>query len=184
MPKPVPIELVEAARAGGRDGIELLLAAVWPDAYRLARAVLGDEATAQDAAQEACIVLVRTIASLRSSTSFRSWFYRIVVRESAELKWKRSRIDPVREEPVDSGDRAASLDIWRALGALAPKLREVVVLRYFEDLSSREIAAVLGIPAGTVRFRLMIATRRLRALLDDDTELFPQSPPEVRTNAI
>jgi RNA polymerase sigma-70 factor, ECF subfamily len=181
---PLSPELLDAARAGGRDEIELLLRTVWPDAYRLARAIIGDDQPAEDAAQEACILVYRTIASLRSSAAFRTWFYRIVVRKAAELKRRRSRTEPVTETAPTAGDHTVAIDVWRALSLLTPKLREVVVLRYFEDLSSPEIAATLGIPAGTVRFRLMVAKQRLRPLLDDETESFTRTTGEVRTHAI
>ena len=184
MATPVPSEIVEAARTGGRDEIELLLRTVWPDAYRLARSVLGEDQIAQDAAQEACIVVYRTIASLRSGAAFRTWFYRIVVREAAEIKRRRSRAEPVPDAPARAYDQTAPVDVWRALAVLSHKLREVVVLRYFEDLSSPEIASVLGIPEGTVRFRLMIARQRLRPLLDDYSERFSRSSGEARINAI
>jgi RNA polymerase sigma-70 factor, ECF subfamily len=184
MATPVPTELVEAARTGGRDEIELLLRTVWPDAYRLARGVLGEDQPAEDAAQEACIVLYRTIASLRSSAAFRTWFYRIVVREAAELKRRRSRTEPAPETSESAADQTAPIDVWRALSTLTHKLREVVVLRYFEDLSSPEIASVLAIPEGTVRFRLMIAKQRLRPLLGEYSERCTQSSGEARTNAI
>lgn len=82
-----------------------------------------------------------------------------------------------------TADETASVDVWQAL-SLPKKLRDVVVLRYFEDLSSREIASVLGVPDGTVRFRLMIAKRRLRPLLDDSFQNVTQATSEVRTNAI
>ncbi len=184
MATPVPSELVEAARTGGRAEIELLLRSVWPDAYRLARVILGEDQPAEDAAQEACIILYRTIASLRSSAAFRTWFYRIVVREAAEIKRRRSRTEPAAEAPVSVGDQTAPIDVWRALSGLSHKLREVVVLRYFEDLSSPEIASVLGIPEGTVRFRLMIARQRLRPILGDYSERSSHSSGEARTNAI
>jgi RNA polymerase sigma-70 factor (ECF subfamily) len=184
MATPVPPELVDAARTGGRDEIELLLRAVWPDAYRLARAVLGEDQPAEDAAQEACIILYRTIASLRSSAAFRTWFYRIVVREAAELKRRRARTEPAVEAAMTAADQTAPIDVWRALAALSHTLREVVVLRYFEDLSSPEIASVLGVPEGTVRFRLMVARQRLRPLLDDYNGRFSQSSGEARINAI
>ena len=184
MATPVPTELVDAARTGGRDEIELLLRMVWPDAYRLARGVLGEDQPAEDAAQEACIVVYRTIASLRSSAAFRTWFYRIVVREAAEIKRRRARPESVAEAPAGSADQTAHIDVWRALSVLSQKLREVVVLRYFEDLSSPEIASVLGIPEGTVRFRLMIARQRLRPLLGEYSERFSPSSGEARINAI
>ena len=67
------------------------------------------------------------------------------------------------------------------LDTLAPELRSVVVLRYFEDLTSREIGTVLGVPAPTVRFRLMVALRRLRPLLDITDRVTPAT--EVRSHA-
>jgi RNA polymerase sigma-70 factor, ECF subfamily len=184
MANPEVTELVEAARTGGRDETDSLLCAVWPDAYRLARAILGDDQSAEDAAQEAGIIVYRTIGSLRSTAAFRTWFYRIVVHEAAQIKRRRTRIEPLAGEPAAVSDHAASIDVWRALSRLSHKLREVIVLRYFEDLSSSEIASVLGIPAGTVRFRLMTARQRLRPLLGDDPEPVSHHCGEVRTNAI
>ena len=180
----VPPELVEAARNGGADKVEELLKTIWPDAYRLARAILGEDQPAQDAAQEACIILYRTIAQLRSTDAFRTWFYRIVVREAAEIKRRRSRAAPEVELTPLAADQATSIDIWRALATLPEHLRDIVVLRYFEDLSSREIAAVLRIPDGTVRFRLMIAKRRLRPLLGDDNANFAQASSEAHVHAV
>jgi len=184
MANPVSAELVDAARTGGRDEIEVLLRTVWPDAYRLARAILGEDQPAEDAAQEACIIVYRTVASLRNSAAFRTWFYRIVVREAADLKRRRLRAEPSAETPASVRDQTASIDVWRALSGLTDNLREVVVLHYFEDLSSPEIASVLGIPEGTVRFRLMIARRRLRPLLGEYSERFSESSGEAQTYAI
>lgn len=184
MPTPVPRELVEAARDGGPAQIERLVEAIWPDAYRLARAILGEQQGAEDAAQEACIILYRTIASLRSAAAFRAWFYRIVVREASELKRRRARAEHATEPAPNIADQTASMDVWRALLALPQNLRDVIVLRYFEDLSSREIASVLRIPAGTVRFRLMIAKRRLHPLLSDSPEHTSHAFSEVRPSAI
>lgn len=76
------------------------------------------------------------------------------------------------------------MDVWRALQSLPADMREVVVLRYFEDLSSREIAAILRIPDGTVRFRLSRAKQQLRPLLDDGEPAFNASPSEVRIHAV
>jgi len=184
MPSPVLNDLVDAARAGNPDDIEALLRAIWPDAYRLARAIVGEDGPAEDIAQEACIIVYRTIASLRDGGAFRTWFYRIVVREAAAIKRRRSRIEAAVEIAGGLADPAASVDVWRALSLLPHALREVVVLRYFEDLSSREIAAILGIPSGTVRFRLMLARRRLRPMLDESSDHISRPAEEARTNAV
>lgn len=181
---PVPAELVEAARNGGADQTEELIKMIWPDAYRLARAILGEDQPAQDAAQEACIILYRTVGQLRSTDAFRTWFYRIVVREAADIKRRRLHAAPAVELTPLAADQTTSIDIWRALATLPQHLRDIIVLRYFEDLSSREIASVLRIPDGTVRFRLMIAKRRLRPLLGDDTANFPQASSEAHIHAV
>lgn len=179
--KRIPEETIEAARTGGAVEVERLMEAAWSDAYRLAFSVLGDAEAAKDAAQEACVTMYRAVGSLRSSAAFRVWLYRIVVR--AAMEQQRRSVLPVAERADVNGSPDQTIDVWRALDALPPKLRAVVVLRYFEGLNSREIASVLRVPDGTVRFRLASAMRRLRPLLSDTDERFPKAG-EVRTNAI
>ena len=62
-------------------------------------------------------------------------------------------------------DRSDALDLYKALAALPPVQRAAIVLRYYADLSSAEIAAATGLPASTVRFHLMLARRKLRKVL-------------------
>ena len=178
-------DLIERARGGAPADVDELIVRAWPEAYRLAYAVLARHDTAQDAAQEACLVVCRSIASLRSVAAFRVWFARIVVREASAVRKRRIPATATGEPSTEPHDSATSLDIWCALETLSPAMREVVVLRYFEDLTSREIGAVLGIPAPTVRFRLMIALRRLRPLLETVSgAAAPHTPdPEVRSHA-
>jgi len=180
----VPTELIEAARNGGPTQIEALLEIAWPEAYRLARAIVGERAGAEDAAQEACIIMYRTIGSLRNAAAFRVWSYRIVVREASARKRKQVRDVPAIFSVSEPTDEAMSIDVWNALATLPDTLRAVVVLRYFEDLSSREIGSVLRLAEGTVRFRLMIARRRLRPHLGDFSEPITQTTREVTINAI
>jgi RNA polymerase sigma-70 factor (ECF subfamily) len=162
-----PNELIEAARSGASADVERLLEVVWPDAYRLARSIVGQDAGAQDVAQDACVRVYRGITSLRSTNAFRTWFYRIVVREALKQKKARAATLPLSSQAAYVEDRCASVDLWRALASLPDGLRTVVVLTYFEDLSGREVAAVLRVPEATVRFRLMTARRRLLPLLCD-----------------
>jgi len=74
--------------------------------------------------------------------------------------------------------------VQQALALLSPHLREVTVLHYFEDLPSREIAAILGVPDGTVRFRLLMARRQLRRILDGYDETHALHNAEVPDYAI
>lgn len=162
-----PAEIVSAALRGDDAAAERLIGAVWPGCFRLAASVLGDRALAQDAAQEACVVVHRKIRTLRSAEAFDAWLYRIVMRESARV---RRRNPAAREQPAElaaAGAETTAVDVWRALASLPPDLREVTVLFYFDDLKSEEIAAILRVRHPTVRTRLARARERLRGLLDD-----------------
>ncbi|HEX3464657.1 MAG TPA: sigma-70 family RNA polymerase sigma factor [Candidatus Elarobacter sp.] len=162
-----PAEIVSAARTGDEAAVERLVGAVWPGCFRLAATVVGDRGLAQDAAQEACVIVHRKIRSLRSTEAFDAWLYRIVMRESARVR----RRNPAPAEPpaeiAGASDDTSALDVWRALATLPPEQRDVVVLFYFDDLKSEEIAAVLRVRHPTVRTRLARARERLRGLLDD-----------------
>lgn len=159
-------EQIDAARTGDAAHIERLLEAVWPDAYRLARAIVPQRHAAEDAAQEACVTIFRHIGTLRRSDSFGTWFYRIVVREALKQKKAGAAASSFEPEAAYSDDPAQVIDLWRALDALTDKLRAVVVLHYFEGLPGREIAGILRVPHATVRFRLMAARRRLQRDLE------------------
>ncbi len=162
-----PPELIEPARNGDASATERLIEAVWPDAVRLATAIVGDSAAGEDAAQEACIALYRRVHTLRNAQAFHFWFYRIVVREASAVKRRLSRAAQESASDIVTCDSSDSIDVWRALAQLPAGLRRVVVLHYFEDLSSSEIGSILRIPAPTVRFQLALARRRLRPQLDD-----------------
>jgi RNA polymerase sigma-70 factor (ECF subfamily) len=162
-----PREIVEAARAGDPADVERLLEAVWVDAYRLAVAILAQPQSAEDVAQEACVIMYRSIASLRNPDAFRTWFYRIVVREALKQKKLQAASATLPSDIGYCDDPASSIDLWRALAVLSDGLRTVIVLHYFETLTSREIGKVLGVPEATVRFRLMTARRKLRPLLKE-----------------
>jgi RNA polymerase sigma-70 factor, ECF subfamily len=131
----------------------------------LIRAIVAQAQAAEDAVQDACVLMFRNIASIRNPDAFRAWFYRIVVREALKHKKQQAGDTPLDADPAYSDDPATKLDLWRALATLPEHLRAVIVLHYFENLTSREIAGVLRIPDATVRFRLMTARRRLQPLL-------------------
>ena len=105
---------------------------------------------------------------MRSAAAFDTWLYRIVMRESARVRRRHRAVGQATTfERALSGDDTTAVDVWRALGALSPELRDVTVLFYFDDLKSDDIAAILGIPHPTVRTRLARARERLRGLLGD-----------------
>ena len=180
----IPLELVEAAINGTPDSLERLVEVIWPVAYRLSLAIVGEPQGAEDAAQESCVIVCRIIGTLRKTAAFRAWLYRIVVRQASALKRQKMWSETVSESVPYYVDETSAIDVSQALSRLSKKLREVVVLRYFEDLSSQEIGTILGVPSATVRFRLMTAKRRLRPLLDDTPQHDVAVEEKVRFHAI
>jgi len=162
--------LVSAALAGDQSAVECLITAIWPACYRLAASLIGDLNLAQDAAQEACVIVHRKVRTLRSAGAFDAWMFRIVVREVSRV---RRRYAPAAIPEYEHGlhaDTTDAMDVWRALADLSSRLREVTVLFYFDDLKTDEIARILGVPHATVRTRLARARERLRSVLRDDIE--------------
>jgi len=166
---PPPEQLIDRAISGSVEALERLLEAIWPDAYRIAYSIVRERAAAEDAAQEACAIVYRKIATLRSAAAFRVWLYRIVTREALRQP-QRSAQQSFEAPQQNTPDRESRLDVGRALDSLSPDLRAVVILHYYAELTSKEIAAILSIPAPTVRFRLMLARGRLRPLLEERAE--------------
>lgn len=142
--------------------------------YRTAWAILGNEADASDALQEAVIRAYRNFGQLKGGAlAFPYWVRRIVVNQCSQVLRRRKRVIPV-EHPEDLKEEAASApeepgaDIWEAVAKLDDRHRAVVVLRFAEDKSLEDIARALDIPLGTVKSRLHTALKQLRAHITDN----------------
>ncbi len=165
----------ERARDDEREIFGALVRPRLDATYRLAGYLLGNAAEAEDVAQEAILRAWQHFPDLRDRATFPAWLDRIVVNACRD-RLRRRRI--VQFRPLDTPDDvepetadpfAASLDrelLGRALGALPPDQRIVVVLRYWKDASNEDIAAALGIPVGTVKSRLHYAFATLRRELE------------------
>jgi RNA polymerase sigma-70 factor (ECF subfamily) len=164
------VDLVRAAQAGDVAALGSLLEAHRPRLYATALAILGDRARAQDAVQDAFLVALHCLDGLREPAAAGAWL-RTVVRNECRMRLRSCRELPgevahasVRPCDVDETlERLALRDwLWTALETLPDDQRVTVMLRYFTRSAGYvEIAAILGIPVGTVRSRLNEAKRRL-----------------------
>jgi RNA polymerase sigma-70 factor, ECF subfamily len=138
------------------------------------RKMLREGHAAEDALQDVWLDVFRGLPRLADAGAFRAWLYRIARdRAFRELRKRRAPPQPLEEvELVDGEAGEAELtadDVVRvhaALDRLAADHREVLVLRYVEDMTYDEIARVVGCQVGTVRSRLHYAKRALRGLLE------------------
>ena len=173
-PRAVQAGLVERARRGDTAAFETLLSTRLDTLFRSAWAILGSEADARDATQDACLATWRQLPRLRDVERFDAWLSRILVNACLAQLRKRAR---VREIPItlahDRGD-AAGADpaaigeadaISRAFDRLEPEARAILVLHHLRHEPVSSIAAALGVPTGTVKWRLHAARAALQKAL-------------------
>jgi len=170
------MERIERATAGDarRAAFEALADAELDGAYRLAGVILGDRWQAEDATHDAVVQAWLRFDSLRDRDRFGAWFQRIVVNICRDRMRERARRPIAVGAEIDgpTADDAAAIDdrlvLDRAFAELSPEHRLTLVLRYYADLPVDGIAALLGVPAGTVKSRLHVAVERMRDALDDE----------------
>ncbi len=177
-------DLARSASTGDEKAYEALVQALWPNAYRIAWSILGERGAAEDAAQAACAAICAKLHDLSDVRAFPGWAYRIIVsraRDHARARARLQRRETVGYEAATAvstrDDPSARLDLEAAIGKLPEPLRLALELHYFIGLTSSEAGRALGVPAATVRFRLMMARHRLRPLLCDSTA--PSRAPET-----
>ena len=172
--------LVRRARDGDAEAFNAIAGAFLPDAYRLTSAILGSEAEAADATQNAFVAAWRELPSLREVDRFEAWFHRILVNECRMQLRRRSRAREVSLDLVEvSGsmdalppppplaDRVEAIDlIERAFEGLDPDDRSMVVLHHLEGRPLAEIADIVHLPVGTVKWRLHEARKTLQRALE------------------
>jgi RNA polymerase sigma-70 factor (ECF subfamily) len=141
--------------------------------YAYLRTLFGSTDQVDDALQEVWFDVYRSVPKLADPGAFSAWVYRIAHnRAMRELRERRPLHVPLNEEEfaeeADDNDSLSEIDagqIHTALNRLAPEHREVLVLRFMNDMSYEEIASVVDCPVGTVRSRIHYAKRALRQAL-------------------
>lgn len=176
--------LIERCRAGDVAAFEPLVEKYRQRVWRLAFQVLRDREEAWDCAQDAFVRAFQSLGSFRGQSAFYTWLFRIAMNVATDRlrsrgaqarafgtqaipaeEWERTAPDPeARPDQAAIGVERRER-ISRALDALPPNARAIIMLSDVEGLSYREIATVLNCPIGTVMSRLHNARKRLRTAL-------------------
>jgi len=164
-----------SARAADREAaFAALFAAYRARVFTLCRHLTRSAADAEDATQETFVALLRALPTFRGESSLGTFVHRIAMRVAIRQRERSVRHADLRVEPppattagqadpVEAGEDRRRL--WAALEQLSLEHRTVIALFAVDGLGHKEIAAVLGIPEGTVWSRLHLARKRLAALL-------------------
>ncbi|HSA89644.1 MAG TPA: RNA polymerase sigma factor [Burkholderiales bacterium] len=169
-------ELVERIRAGDMRAMAVLMRRHNRMLYRTARAILRDDAEAEDAVQEAYLHAYRSLASFRGESKLSTWLVRIAANEALMRRRRNIRmaevvpLDPAIQAEQDHGDSMLRRMLEKRIDALPDDYRAVFVLRALEELTVEETAAALGIPEATVRTRYFRARGLLREALARDVD--------------
>jgi len=136
--------------------------------------LLGDEELALDTLQQTWLRAVQTVRRLERPEHIRAWLYQIVRGLAVDQLRKRASVKRLEEEYAEQQpeasedatfDREEAAAVHRALDQLEPRLREVMVLHFLEDLPIADVAMIVACPEGTVKSRLHHAKRALQAIL-------------------
>jgi RNA polymerase sigma-70 factor (ECF subfamily) len=174
--------LVDRLRAGDRDAVEETYLAHHATIRSFARRLVGDRATAEDMVHETFLALPRAIRRFRGKGTLRSFLIGVAinharrhVRSAARRRRAVERMasrDELAPRAIDASEELARKQLadrlWAALDQLSIDQRIAFVLCEAEQRTSVEVAAIVGVPEGTVRTRLYHAKRKLRAALEDE----------------
>ena len=175
-------EAIRLCQEGSPDAFRHLVERHQNTLYGTAVLMTGDRSVAEEHVQEAFLSAWRGIRRFRRDRPFKPWVVRILVNRIVSSR-RRNRVPTA---PLDDAERVTGPadvlesamsaerrdEVQAALGRLSPRHHQVVVLRYFAELSVSEVAAALGVREGTVKSRLSRALSRLREELTQtcDTE--------------
>lgn len=165
-------QLIQRAKQGDGGAIQALYGLYARRVYAVVRRLAGEDALAEDWAQETWIRAVRALPAFRGDSRFSTWLHRIAVNTALHARRSRER-RAGREEPLADEfltrpvgeDALLRLRLERAIAKLPEGMRRVLVLHDVEGYTHEEIGEMLGIAAGTCKSQLFKARARMRRML-------------------
>lgn len=178
-------QIIERTLAGETDAFSLLVRRWERQIYGLSLRLLGREEDARDVCQETFLAAFRNLRKFRGEAKFSSWLYRIALNACHSRMRRRAgaaeeSLDAEdgagrRHEPADTGAESLSdalhreeraRIVRRALQTLPAEMRQVIVMKEYEELTFAEIAEILQVPVSTVKSRVYTGLQQLRARLE------------------
>jgi len=174
--EPTDDELIAEIGSGSDLAFDRLMRRYRRLVYRVAYGYTGDADSALDVVQETFLKVHTRLGSFRGEGTLKGWIVRIAANEA--MNWRRASwrlpADALDESillrPENPSDALAERTLTRSLAALGPKHRLAIVLRYYGDRSTREIADALACSEGTARNVLFRGLAKLRTMMTASQE--------------
>jgi len=172
----IDTKLVETARQGDKDSFAQVYDQIAPDLYKIALYTLGNTHDAEDIVSETFIEAYKGITKLRDPASFKPWMMKIL-----SVRCKRKIAEYVKDKNVFdldyfmttlssdsdvSADVSEQVTVVTALARLSAQERQIIVLSVLQGYTTKEIAAILGSPLGTISSKLHRSLAKLRRMLE------------------
>jgi len=163
-------DILKLAQAGNREAYGEVVRKYMKPAYYIALGIVHNHQDALDLSQEAFVKAFRNIKIFDTDKAFFPWFYRLMKNLCLDhLKKSHRRVEvPLEESQVsckDEKNREVKATLWRGIAALPFEQRELIILRYFQQFSYKEIAEITAKPVGTIMSSLYYAKRKLKKIL-------------------
>ncbi len=167
--------LVDRLQSGAPDAIDEAVDAFSKPLYAFILRLVSDTAAAEDIFQETWIRVIRHIGGFRRQARFSTWLFQIALnqcRSAMQRSGRREYValedapDLAQDPDVDAESILRAEKVRKIVDSLPPKMREVVVLRFYNEKTEQEIAEILNCPLGTVKSRLHRAMIFLKEKMD------------------
>jgi RNA polymerase sigma-70 factor (ECF subfamily) len=163
-------EILEVIQKGNKEAYQEIVVRYMQSAYYVALSFVHNQQDALDISQDAFIRAFRRIKKFDTEKPFFPWFYKILKNLCIDYFKRRQRrnevpLENVRILEVEHEDREMKKALWKGIEELPPEQKEIIILRYFRQLSYQEMAEVLGKPIGTIMSSLYYAKKRLKGIV-------------------
>lgn len=161
------VSLVLRAQQGDKESFVQLVKEMEHSLYKVSKAILLSDSDCLDAVQETILIAYTSIMKLREPRYFKTWITRILINECNKVRKNQKKVIQIQNytEPSVTEHQDDIIDLHSAIDSLEPELKTVITLFYYEDLSVKEIGAILDIATGTVKSRLNRARTKLYSLV-------------------
>ncbi|WP_113928501.1 sigma-70 family RNA polymerase sigma factor [Bacillus sp. P14.5] len=166
-------KLINKAKKGDKNAFTQLIEAEKTKLYRTAFLYTKNKDDSLDIVQETIYKALISIKNLKEPTYFSSWLMRILINKSLDFIKKRKKVVSIDFEiDVSTPSREANivdrLELFTAIDHLNERYKTLIILKYYQDKTLKQIAKILDLPEGTVKSNLHRAIQELRILLKED----------------